>query len=518
MAELAHTPVLIAGGGVTGLSAALFLSWFGVPSSLVERHAEPQAQPKARSVNARTMELYRAIGLEEVIRSVRSPIAEHTVIAHAETLAGPELKRLPDRVLGDDPRLSPCAPALIDQNQLEPLLREHAAATAADVRFHTEVVGVVPRASDVLVTLLDRATGRRWQVCADHLVVADGAHSSIRRMLGIGSGGAGVLARKLNVFFDADLREHLGGRKIVALTVHNPAVHGFFTPVDGVKRWRFAISLEPDQRAADFTEGRCVKLLRAAIGVEDLPVVVDQVWDSVWEVAGRVTDRMRVGRVYVAGDAAHTLPPVGSFGIASGVQDVFNLAWKIDLHHRGLAGDGLLASYESERLPVARETTALTTERYRLLNGAPGDPRTGAEKQSRLVFGYNYRSGAFRRDDAVADGVEDPHHPAIAPGTRAAYAPLADGRSTVDLLGGWALLTGQADAAWQRAAAGADIPVTAHRLAEPEAYRVPEGGAVLVRPDGFVAWRATAAEADGLGEVLDQVLFRRPGSAPPVVT
>lgn len=511
MVEPARTPVLIAGGGVTGLSTAVFLSWFGVPSLLVERHAEVHPHPRARSLNARTVELYRAVGLESAIRAVRSPIADHCVIDHARTLVGPELKRLPHRVLGADERLSPCPALPIDQNQLDPLLRDHAAANGVDVRFHTEVVDVAPGTSDVLVALLDRATGQRYRVRARHLVVADGAHSPVRRMVGIGSTESEVLARKLNVFFEADLRDHLGDRKILALTVHNPAVHGFFTPVDGVKRWRFAITLEPGQRAADFTESRCVALLRAAIGVEDLPVVVDQVCDSVWEITGRVADRMGVGRVHVAGDAAHTMPPVGSFGVATGVQDAFNLAWKIGLHHRGLAGDGLLGSYESERLPVARRTVALTVGRYRVLNGGRGDPRAGAEQQARLLFGYTYPSGAFLRDTAVEDvaAVEDPYRPSLAPGTRVAHALLAGGGSTVDLLGGWALLTGASDAAWERAAARADIPVAHRRLVDPGACGVPGGGAVLVRPDGFIAWRAAAVPAGGLAEVLDRVLFRR---------
>ncbi|PSL51485.1 2-polyprenyl-6-methoxyphenol hydroxylase-like FAD-dependent oxidoreductase [Saccharothrix carnea] len=519
-----HVPVLIAGGGVTGLSAAVFLAWHGVPTMLVERREQPLADPRARALNPRTMELYRAVDLEEAIRQVRSPIADHGVVAHARTVAGPELTRLPDRLGTDTGALSPCDWAAIDQNQLEPLLRDRAASDGVDVRYNTEAVAVTNRPNGVEAFLRSHRTGHEQRVRADYLVAADGAHSPLRRMLDIGHDDTGTLARKVNVYFDADLREVLRGRKIVALTVRNPAVQGFLTSVDGVKRWRFAISLAPGEDGA-ITETRCVQLLRAAIGVDDLPLVIERVSETPWEIAGRVSHRMCTGRVFIAGDAAHTMPPVGTFGVATGVQDAFNLAWKIALHHRDLAGPGLLTSYETERLPVARHTTRLTVDRYGLVNGRSGDARESARGQRMTMFGYTYPAGAISPNGATPDLVEDPDHPSGAPGTRAPHVLLEHrGKplSPVDLMGrDFTLLTDTTDTDWAGIAAEAAartginighcrIGHPSHNRTDPAArhYRL-DGGAILIRPDGFIAWRApTSTDRETFIAALDRILFR----------
>ena len=515
-----EVPVLIAGGGVTGLSAAVFLAWYGVPALLVERHSEPSTDPRARALNPRTMELYRAVGVEQTIGQVRSLIADHTIVAHAETLAGPERLRLPNRLDTGPDSLSPCRWAAIDQNQLEPLLRAHAVQTGADVRYHHEVVAVDNEPDGVVAVVRDHSTGREERVRAGYLVVADGAHSPVRRMLDVGQDDSDLLARKVNIYFDADLREPLRGRKIVALTVSNPAVHGFLTSIDGAKRWRFAVSLRPGEDVADFTDERCVHLLRTAIGLENLPIVIDHVSETPWEISGQVAHRMRAGRAFIAGDAAHVMPPVGTFGVATAVQDVFNLAWKIALHHRGVAGPGLLATYETERLPVARHTTALTVERYGLVNGKPGDARDSALRQRATMFGYTYPEGAFVPDGTPAPHpVEDPDHPTAAPGCRAPHVTVehnGTALSTLDFMGrGLVLVTGTR---WQRAADFSDVPVEHHRIGDTlhdptgefaRRYGISDDGAVLIRPDGFVAWRSPATpRPDVLRAVVDQVLFR----------
>lgn len=520
-----HVPVLIAGGGVTGLSAAVFLAWYGVPTMLVERRDRPLADPRARALNPRTMELYRAVDLEEAIRQVRSPIADHGVVAHAHTVAGPELKRLPHRLDTDTGALSPCDWAAIDQNQLEPVLRDRAVSDGVDVRYSTEVVAVTDRPDGVEALLRSHRTGREQRVSADYLVVADGAHSPLRRMLDIGHDDTGTLARKVNVYFDADLREPLRGRKIVALTVRNPAVQGFLTSVDGVKRWRFAISLAPGEDGV-ITETRCVELLRAAIGVDDLPLVIDRVSEVPWEIAGRVSHRMCTGRVFIAGDAAHTMPPVGTFGVATGVQDAFNLAWKIALHHRGLAGPGLLTSYETERLPVAQHTTRSTVDRYGLVNGGSGDARESARSQRMTMFGYTYPTGDIALTDDPPDIVEDPDHPSGAPGTRAPHVLLEhQGKplSPVDLMGrDFTLLTGTTDTDWARIAAEATartgIRVNHYLIDHPPHHptdtstdhRAITDGAVLIRPDGFIAWRTTTpTDHETFLAALNRLLFRQ---------
>ncbi|MEU4445195.1 FAD-dependent monooxygenase [Actinosynnema sp. NPDC050801] len=517
-----HIPVLVVGGGATGLSAAVFLAWYGVPALLVERRPEPLDEPRARALHPRTMELYRAVGLEDAIREVRSPIAGHDVIAHAETLAGPESLRLPHFLDADTGSLSPCRWATIDQNQLEPVLRDRAVSGGVDVRYATEVVAVDDRPDGVVALLRSRRTGHEQLVRADYLVAADGSHSPVRRMLGIGHDGPGTLARKVNVYFDADLREPLRGRRVILMTLRNPAVHGFLSPIDGMKRWRLAISLKPDQDTT-ISETQSVRLVRAAIGVDTLPIVIDRVSEVPWEISGRVTRRMCTGRVFVAGDAAHTMPPVGTFGVATGVQDAFNLAWKIGLHHRGLAGPGVLASYETERLPVAQHTTRLTAERYCLVNGGSGDARESAVRQRMTMFGYTYLAGALVPDDVTPHPVEDPDHPSGAPGTRAPHVPLAHDRgpiSPTELIGrGFVLLTGSTG--WERAAAEvaarSGVRIDHYRIGDSlrdttgafhRRYGITDSGAVLMRPDGFIAWRTRTTDPDALAGVVDRVLFR----------
>ncbi|MEU4744213.1 FAD-dependent monooxygenase [Actinosynnema sp. NPDC023658] len=530
------TPVLVVGGGLCGLSAAIFLAWQGVPVTLVERHADTSADPKARVVNPRTMELYRAVGLEAAIRSVRSGIEGHTVVAHAPTLAAPERVRVPTVLTEDVGALSPCEWAAIDQDQLEPILRDHASDIGVDLRFGTELRALRDTGDLVVAVLHDRATNRDHEVCARHVVAADGCHSPVRAMLGIPHDGPGALARLISVHFRADLTGPLAGRRIIAAILHNETVRGTLIPLDRDRHWRFSIAIGPDEDPAAYPERRCLELVRAALGV-DVPVEVIRVPDAPWEISAHVTRAARVGRVFVAGDAAHVMPPIGAFGASTGVQDAFNLAWKLALVHRGVAGEALLDTYEDERLPVARRTTREAVLRYEV---GQGRRRTGAgeapDAQRNMMFGYAYGRGAFvgEPDAGVPDAlpgecvVEDPARPSGRPGSRAPHVVLRrDGvtLSTVDLLGrGFRLLTGHAASGWEEAAdavAGrVGLDLACHRIGGrlhdvegvfPVRYGVGRDGAVLVRPDGMVAWRTRDAVADPtavLADVVDRVLCR----------
>lgn len=532
------TPVLVVGGGLTGLSAAVFLAWQGIPVVLAERHARTSLDPKARVINPRTMELYRAVGLEPAIRATRSPIEGHTVVAHAPSLVAPERLRLPTALTEDVGGLSPCGWATVDQNQLEPLLRDRAGDVGVDLRFGTEVEALHDTGDRVVAVLRDRADGRKREVSARHVIAADGAHSPVRAMLGIPHEGPGALARLVSVYFRADLTEPLAGRRFIAAILHNRAVRGTLTPLDRDGHWRFSISTGPDEDVSSYTEPRCVELLRAALGV-DLPVEVDRVSDSPWEISARVARTMRVGRVFVAGDAAHVMPPIGAFGASTGVQDAFDLAWKLALVHHGLAGEALLDTYERERLPVARFTTREALRRYEIGQGRSRDERHEAPADQRnAIFGYAHREGAFIEEpvtglpDRAVDEcvVEDPDDPSGRPGSRAPHVALRrDGveMSAVDLFGrGLRLLAGPAAVGWGEAAdavAGrTGLDLVCHRIGDrlrdvddafPSRYGIGADGAVLVRPDGFVAWRARTGVPSPeavLTDVVDRVLCRPP--------
>ncbi|MFD9004808.1 FAD-dependent oxidoreductase [Streptomyces sp. NPDC059582] len=531
-----HTvPVLIVGGGLTGLSAAVFLAQYGVRATLVERHPDTSTHPKARAINPRTMELYRAVGMEERVRAGRSPISGNTDLVHVETLAGEERVRMPHASPQDIGRISPTQWTLIDQNQLEPILRERAVDVGADVRFHTRVDAVEEDADGVLVRTTDLATGEETEIRAEYVIAADGSRSPVRDMLSIGAHGRGTITNLVSFFFEADLEEALRGRKIIAAYVNNPGVRGTIIPIDNDRRWVINVSFFPEQgqSAADFTEERCVALVRAAVGDPELPLKIESVDMPAWDISSRVADTFATRRVFVAGDAAHVMPPTGAFGASTGIQDAYNLAWKLALVLSATAGPRLLESYDAERRPVAEETVKQAMLRFAVREGKQfQDVAKELVDETTMTFGYCYPRGAFAVEEGVPGAViEDPEHPTGRPGARAPHVVL-DGRhgplSSIDLFGGgFTLLADTAAGRWTEAAAAQaqrlGVTLTVRRIGPGEElgdrdgafrqrYGLPAGGAVLVRPDGFVCWRTTAGRSGGpeqaLAQTLAQVLAR----------
>ncbi len=527
-----QVPVLIVGGGLTGLSAAVFLAKHGVPAMLVERHPDTSSHPKARAINPRTMELYRAVGMEDRVRAGRSPISGNTDLVHVETLAGAERVRMPNASPQDIGRISPTQWTLIDQNQLEPILRQRAVEVGTDVRFHTRVDALEEGEDGVTVRLTDLGTGQESQVRAQYVIAADGSRSPVRRMLGIDAHGPGTITNLVSVFFEADLTEPLRGRRIIAAYVNNPEVRGTIIPIDNDRRWVINVSFFPDrgQRAEDFTEERCTEVIRAAVGLPDLPLKIESTHLPAWDISARVADTFATRRVFIAGDAAHVMPPTGAFGASTGIQDAYNLAWKLGLVWAGAAGPGLLDSYDAERRPVAEQTVRQAMLRFAVREGKQfQDVAQELLDETTVTFGYRYPAGAFVTEPGAETGtIEDPQRPSGRPGARAPHVVLdgAQGRlSCLDLFGdGFVLLADAAAGEWTaqvvEAAARLGAELRVHRIgpggefADAEGqfvsrYGLRPGGAALVRPDGFVCWRGTGSEArpgaeaaDGLRRVL----------------
>jgi putative polyketide hydroxylase len=525
-----ETPVLVVGGGLVGLATAVFLAHRDVPVIVAERRSDTLIHPRARTINPRSVELLRQVGLEEaVLAECAAPGDSLSILLRAETLDGPERFRAPlDRPaeLGD---LSPCQWARIDQDRLELLLQRHAERLGADLRFHTEADLVAADADGVTVALRDRRSGRERIVHSDYLVAADGNRSSVRHHRSIGTHGQGTIGHTLTFTFDADLTGPLRGRHIGVCHLDRPASGTVLLPHDGVRRWVFSTPYHPDrgERLEDFDEARCVALVRAAIGIADLDVsIVAQLANGTtvlgYEVAARVADRFQDGRVFLVGDAAHVMPPTGAFGASTGIADAHNLAWKLAAVLHKQAGASLLATYDAERRPVAELTVnqALLQLRSRTEAApAPGAAPFVPLNYYATVFGYRYRS------TAVPGPVDDTDPEVLAPdritgqpGFRAPHARLdiTGERSVLDLFGdSFVLLAGPADGGWLAAAATVadrlEIPLRAYRSGAGSAtvwrqnFGVGPTGAVLVRPDGFVAWRVTAPPANPVS-TLDSVL------------
>ncbi|HEY4036073.1 MAG TPA: FAD-dependent monooxygenase, partial [Ktedonobacteraceae bacterium] len=517
--EEAQVPVLIVGGALVGLSMSLFLAWQGVPSLLIEKHSEPAHLPRARGYNARTMELFRILGLEETIRAARSPFAENHGMVRVESLAGRELAHL-DKGLGDFSAFSPTTGCIIGQEHLEPILAEHAKKMGSELHFHTEMMSFEQDETGVSALMRDRTTGRQWRVRAQYLIAADGSHSSIRDGLGIQMHGPGTISHSMDVLFEADLHEAVRGRRIYLYFVSNPRLpdgQGGLMQLDNERRWSFGAPIHPErgQRREDVTDQDCIDLIRIATGVPDLQVKIlpaypwDPVKVGVWQLQASYTKCYRKGCIFLAGDAAHTVLPTGGLGAGTGIQDAFNLAWKLSLILEGKAGTGLLDSYEEERLPIGKLTVEQTLERYFYRTGTA---ESTLIEDAELIFGFCYQSRAIIAE-AESTYASLTCHPTIlhgTPGTRAPHIVLErDGSqvSTIDLCAGrWTLLVGAQGTAWSEAAyhveqhMGLELPV--HSVGGVngwkdvegrfgEAYGVDATGAVLVRPDGFVAWRTS---------------------------
>ncbi|SDL65312.1 putative polyketide hydroxylase [Lentzea albidocapillata subsp. violacea] len=497
-------PVLITGGCMAGLSMALFLAQQGVRSLLVERHPSISPHPRAQAASPRTMELLRPLGLEDEVRAAETPNARYGNILQVSSLAGDELGDFDGPFRHETNGASATGWTLIGQDRLEPILAARAAELGADLRFGTELVR--HRQDDDGVTAVIRDASGERTVRAGYLIAADGNRSSIRDGLGITTSGRGVLGRQMIILFQAALQDHVRGREFFLCFVSNPQVHGVLGQLDAdaAGRWVLAPSLQPGQTHEDFTDADCVELVRAAAGDPGLEVEIENV-DS-WEIAERVADGFRSGRVFLVGDSAHLMPPTGGFGGNLGVQDAHNLAWKLALVLRGAAAAALLDSYEAERLPIAIAVAEQAVIRYLQRSGLDQEIAARHRPESTVLFGHVYGAepGA-----GLDDLIEDPLLQRGLPGTR---APHLESCGVHDLMrGNFVLLTANGErwrSAVSTATAATGIAIDAHSVETDEfttRYEIGETGAVLVRPDGFVAWRWTERPDEAAAELTGRL-------------
>jgi 2-polyprenyl-6-methoxyphenol hydroxylase-like FAD-dependent oxidoreductase len=545
-------PVLIVGGSLVGLSAALFLRQHGVGVLAVERHTGTAIHSRAGHFHLRTVEILRSAGLEDTVRRrSEEQYPPDGGINNVESLAGREIANyFPNLNAGVD-EFSPAVRLFVNQDALEPIIRARAEELGARLRYGTECTALEQDADGVTAVIRDLASGAERTIRARYVIAADGNRSPVRDRLGIGMSGHGLLSHSITIYFRSltDLGPLLKDRNQGVHYVTNPLLRGFFRLDRSGNAGFLVVNLVGDTSrpeivaafpdapwarvAEGITEPRALELLRAAIGVPGIPVVIEDI--ATWRAEANCAERFRDGRVFLAGDAAHVVPPNGGYGGNTGVQDAHNLAWKLALTLAGLAGPGLLDSYDAERRPVGELTVEQAFTRY-VTRVAP---YLGTENTQPLVddfsmeIGYRYNSPAVVLEPGPHPPHEHPRESKGRPGARAPHVFLErDGArlSTLDLFGGkFVLLAGPEGRPWRDAAlvaAGelglaldAYLPGDA-RLADPgdcfpAAYGISPAGAVLVRPDGFVGWRAAGAPDQPektLRSALQSLLCREDGT------
>lgn len=527
----ATIPVLIVGAGPVGLSTALFLGRHGVRTVLVEKRAGTSELPRAPGLQARTMELFRGAGLHHDVRALEMgdshPYFEGGIIKtrtfaeidDAVTLEAPSL---------DGPRISPERVMGCGQDRYERVLVAKAKELGCDVRFSTRLVAV-RQDSDGVTSTVEDPDGARHTVRARYLVAADGANSFIRNAMGLRRYGRGTVFHALSIYFRAPKLERiLHDRKFILCyaTATRGTLMGL-SRLHGCDPWLAAPLYYPErgESPADFPDRRCVDIIRTATGRDDLDV--DIVWKVPWQGAQLVAERFRVGRVFLAGDAAHVHPPAGGFGANTGIHDAHNLAWKLAGTLHGWAGSELLDTYDAERRRVGEAMAEQALLRNRIRHGyADEATRESMVDDIVITLGYRYCSSAIPGGDPSAPVLHTPLRLTGQPGTRAPHVWLDDDGqrlSTIDLFwDAYVLLTGTqpwVDAV-RRVGARSAIPLRPALIGHSAlrstdwswtgACEVTDSGALLVRPDGFVAQRWTYLPPDPEGE-LATALFRAAG-------
>ncbi|AMB59537.1 FAD-dependent monooxygenase [Microterricola viridarii] len=471
---------------------------------------------------------------------------------------------------------SPCVPTNIPQHVLEPILAEAAQEFGARVLFSLELVSMRQEVDRVVSLCRDRVTGEDVEVISDYAIGADGDNSAVVREIGFEVEGQTGLGHMLNFWVQADLTKYTAHRPGALYQIFQPGGQAFtdnamFVAVRPWDEWVVAIPYDPAVGDPDRSEDAAVNTVRSYVG--DPELAVHLIGTSTWTINQVHADIMHRGRVVIAGNAAHRHPPAGGLGANTCVQDAYNVAWKIRMLQAGDAGTGILDTYSQERAPVARRIVERANRSLGALFAIPAalglrpgqsvedgraalaerfsDAPAGAAKRRLLAeavemqdynfnalgveLGHRYTSDGITPDGTAFEPGLDPelfYEPTTTPGSPLPHVWIERGGaplSTLDLVGKgrFTLLTGIGGEPWREAAVAASsrlgVPVDVvsigprqdaeDRYGEWATLRgTDESGALLVRPDQHVAFRAPDASGD-VHAALHQAVSRALGRA-----
>jgi 2-polyprenyl-6-methoxyphenol hydroxylase-like FAD-dependent oxidoreductase len=505
---------------------SILLSRFGIRHLVIDRRESiGGGVPRARGVTHRTGEIWELFGLGQELRRMSLGPEWLERIVYQETLAGPLLGTIetPSNSPGACSHLTPSDFYCISQEKTDGMLARCAAShRQATLRFGTSFIAATQGRDGVQVTLQTKAG--RENVRADWLIGCDGASSDVRAGAGLGQTRLATLDSFINAQFEANLDRWTDARKAVLLWNMQEGAEGVFGPLDGRHYWRCQINFDPTKdRNEEWTENAVISRLKVMIGVndEEMPRIKLRSFYP-FEVRAALASSFTTGRVILAGDAAHQIPPHGAMGMNTAVQSAHNVAWKLAAVIQGHASTQLLDTYETERREVAGRVIDHAIRNYermaRIRNEATPQQRRDSVRGAHhygnslgLDIGVHYEGqGAFIPDGHRLPEVQDVslYTPTASPGWRAPHFWLNDGEgrisSSISLSNGrFVLLCGTKGEGWKAAAKspGLGVGLDAYIVGpsgdlRPESadfedlYGIDADGCVLIRPDGHVAFRS----------------------------
>ena len=524
---MVNAQVLIVGGGPVGLTLAMDLAGRGIEVVVAETRAagEPPSV-RCNHVAARTMEIFRRLGVVGAVREAGLPANYPNDVTFRTTATGIELSRIPipcraERYTAkggpDTWWPTPEPPHRINQIYLEPILFAHAAAIPRlRILSRTRVVDFVQNETGVVATAENLDTGSVGEISAAYLIGCDGAHSEVRRKMGAKFSGDAVVMQTQSTYIRAPQLLGMIARPTWLNVSINRRCSGYLFAIDGRERWLIHNWRPPAEDLAALDRNRCI---RQILGVES-SFKFEILGQEDWTGRRMIADRFRDRRVFLCGDAAHIWVPFGGYGLNAGIADAMNLSWMLAGVIKGWADSAILDAYEIERQPVTEQVSryAMNTfpARESLCNAIPGNleepgpegdavrARVGKDAYELnigqfccggLNFGYFYKDSPI----IAYDGEEAPGYTmydfsqSTVPGCRTPHLWLRDGRSLYDALGpDFTLL--RFDPAVEvgglvAAAAEHGVPMTVLDVDGNEAAALYPRKVLLSRPDQHVAWR-----------------------------